>query len=379
MGVSDAAGAPGKVGDGARGAIVADILGVGQRVIAGMRSTTGHGLPDAGESFQHGATDFLGAAQTLDGAYPRDEWEGGAAQTYTVATRRVAAATEALAVLDRDVHTVIDQEATQIIRRRETLDDHARHLASLRRATGSLLTIPGVGPAMTSSIELAAVTAAVGVCSIELHDLSAETADNARRLRRIAGDYEALIAEAGPIGAAPADTRPADNEPTENEPADTVIDPESAVEAADLSLSPEPGPAAPVGPAPMCPASTPVTASEEDPMQAGVMSGLTSAFGAVGGMVGAAVAPLAAVFSGVVTAAGQLPSPASQPAAPQVSEPEVPKDPQDEKDPGDPPVDAAAEPADSADAAPTDTPVPPDRVPSPPLSPPAPAATRPPQ
>src|SRR5690349_12562173 len=129
MDMTDAAGALGKVADGAHGQVGApDILGAGQRVIAGMRSTTGHGRPDAGEAFARGARGFFGAVRTVDGAYPR-EWDGAAAQSYTEVTRRLATATEALAVLDHHVHTVIDREATQIIRRRETLDDQADHLS----------------------------------------------------------------------------------------------------------------------------------------------------------------------------------------------------------------------------------------------------------
>lgn len=374
MEVADAAGALGKVADGACGAVaVADILGAGQRLIAGMRSTTGHGRPDAGQGFARGATEFVGVAQMVAGAYPRDQWEGLGSQSYTVATRRVARATEALAVLDRDVHTVIDREATQIVRRRETLDDQADHLSSLRRVTGSLAAIPGVGAAMKTSIELAAVTAAVDVCSTELHDLAAETADNASRLRRIAGEYEALVDEAAPVESAPLD---------EAEATEPVVDRAPTDEAAAPEHLPEPGPTAPVPvpPSPMCPAAAPTTttAAEQSPMQGDVMSGLTSAFGAVGGMIGAAVAPLAAVLSGVVTAAGQLPSLATQTAAPQAPEGEVPKERDEEKDPADPPADAEIEPAESSGAAP-EAPAPPERAPGAPAAPPAPAATRPPQ
>ncbi|MCG7594156.1 EspA/EspE family type VII secretion system effector [Mycobacterium sp. PSTR-4-N] len=367
MVVSDAAGAPGKFTDGACGAVaVTDILGAGQRVIAGMRSTTGHGRPDAGESFQYGATGFLAAARTVECAYPRDEWEGGAAQSYTVATRRLAGAAEALAVLDRDVHTVIDREATQIIRRRETLDDHAHQLSSLRRVTGSLAAIPGVGPAMKSSIELAAVTAAVGVCSTELGDLAAETADNASRLRRIAGEYEALVGEAGPIDSPDSEAASIDTESTD-------------LPAAPDDL-PEPGSgtSAPLLPSPTCPAPGPVTTSEQSPMQGDMLSGLTSAFGAVGGMIGTAVAPLAAALGAVVTAVGQLPSPASQAAAPQAPPVDVrAEEKESPDDTGDPAAEAETEPADSEDAVVPETP--PEQVPSPPPSPPAPAATRPPQ
>lgn len=366
--MTSAADALGKVADGARGSVgAADILGAGQRVIAGMRSTTGSCRPDAGEAFALGADGFLGAAQAIDAAFPR-EWDGAAAQSYSEATRRLATATEALAVLDRDVHTVIDREATQIIRRREAFDDQSDQLSSLRRVTGSLAGIPGVGPAMTSSIELAAVTAAVSVCETELTDLATETADNASRLQRLAGDYEALI-----DAAAPADDEAV---PTEGVPTGALPAEEPHADDGD----PEPPAAAAAPPASTCPAPNTTSAPDQSPMSADLMSGLTSAFGAVGGMIGAAVAPLAAVLSGVVTAAGQLPSLASQAATPQAVQVDTADD-EDDPERGSelPPAEADTEPVDPAGAAPPEAQQPPEQSPSPPPAPPAPAATRPPQ
>lgn len=377
MDVSDVAGALGKVGDGSCGALGAtDVLGAGQRVIAEMRSTTGHGRPDAGEAFAHGATGFLAAVQSIADAYPREEWEGSGARSYAAATRRLAGATEALAVLDQDVHTVIDREANQIIRRRETLDDQALQLSSLRRVTGSLATIPGVGTAMTSSIELAAVVAAVGVCGTELHHLAAETADNAHLLRRIAEDYASIVDATEPVDEdAPAEDLPADDA-AGGAPADEPTDSHPVLEA------PSPAPVTPPAPS-MCPAPAPTTAAEQPPMQGDPMSGLTSAFGAVGGMIGAAVAPLAAVLSGVVTAAGQLPSLATQASAPQVDVPNAEKDVREDTtkdepdtDRDDPPAADDPQPADPVRAAVPEPAASPERTPSPP---PAPAPTRPPQ
>ncbi|WP_111512386.1 EspA/EspE family type VII secretion system effector [Mycobacterium kyogaense] len=377
MDVSDVAGALGKVGDGACGPLGAtDVLGAGQRVIAEMRSTTGHGCPDAGEAFADGATGFLAAVQTIARAYPREEWEGSGARSYAAATRRLAGATEALAVLDRDVHTVIDREANQIIRRRETLDDQALQLSSLRRVTGSLATIPGVGTAMTSSIELAAVVAAVGVCGTELHHLAAETADNAHLLRRIAEDYASIVEATEPVDEdAPAEDLPADDA-VGVAPADEPTDSPPVLEAT------SPAPVTPPAQS-MCPAPAAATAAEQPPMQGDPMSGLTSAFGAVGGMIGAAVAPLAAVLSGVVTAAGQLPSLATQASAPQVDVPNAEKDVREDThkdepdtDQDDPPAADDPESADPVGAAVPEPAASPERAPSPP---PAPAPTRPPQ
>ncbi|MEW5811886.1 MAG: EspA/EspE family type VII secretion system effector [Actinomycetota bacterium] len=397
MVVSDVAGASGKVDGGACAARgTSDILAAGQRLIAGMRSTTGSGRPDSGESFARGATGFRGAARTVGCAYPGDAWQGVGAQAYRVAASRLAGTAEALALLDRDVHIVLDREAAQVVRRREAFDDQVDQLSSLRRVTSSLAAIPGVGAAMKSSIEMAAVTAAVGVSSAELHDLAAETADNASRLRRIAGEYLTLEDEAT------ADDQKTGDEMTGDEvPAGEVAEPQTSQPGEDAASTddsgvtdPVAGPSAvvsappPVTAAPMCPASAPAsTPGEEPPMQADLMSGLTSAFGAVGGMIGAAVSPLAAMVSAAVAAAGQLPSLASDAAAQQpVAAQETPEASGDATGIDEKPLDADAdadakaepEPETSAPVGSAEAQASPGSAPVPPPSPP-PAATRPPQ
>ncbi|TRW78211.1 hypothetical protein FK535_25990 [Mycolicibacterium sp. 018/SC-01/001] len=376
-----AAGAVDVFGKDVDGLCAPDILGAGQRLITGMRATTGQGRPDSGDMFALGAAGFLSAAQTVGAAYPRDSWQGAGAAAYTAATRRVAGRTEALAVLDRGVHEVIDREAAQIVRRRETLDQQFTRLSSLRRATGSLAAIPGVGIAMRSAVEMAAVTAAVDVCGTELRDLAADTATNADRLRRIAGDYQELTDAAAVTGEiVPSDeTEPSDENRAPDETGPTgepggVPAPMDTV-GADVPATP---------PLDACPASCAATspqADEQSAMQGDLMSGLTSAFGAVGGMLGAAVAPLAAVLSGVVSAAGQIPSSTSQATAVEPPEEDAPNSAAEcrtDEPPRDSPPEPDTGPADTSGAAPAVA-EPQERVPNPQPSAPPPAATRPPQ
>jgi len=283
----------GRIGDVGKAVDVVDseILGAGQLLIAGMRLTTGQGDPERGEPFGQGSARFGGAGETMGAAIPGDDWHGGGAEAYTVANRRQADRTASLAALDRGVQTVIAREAHQVAYHRGNLDDQANYLGGLSRLTRSISLIPGVGNATKTAVELAAVNAAIGVGSVELHQLSREVDENAAQLHALADEYSALAdAPSTPpdLGAEPPHRTPDDDAP-EPDPAGQP-DPGQPAPAAEAATDQPVTPGAPAAPAAM-------------PTEA--MSGMASAFGAVGGMIGSVVAPLAAVLTGVAGAAGQ--------------------------------------------------------------------------
>ncbi|AFM14897.1 hypothetical protein Mycch_0069 [Mycolicibacterium chubuense NBB4] len=302
---------------------LSEILDAGQALIAGMRLTTGWGQPEQGEAFGQGAGRFADVADDLRSAHPGEEWQGGAAQAYAHVNRRQAGRAEAVATLDLDVQTVVAREAHQVACRRDTLDDQSDHLADLGDATRSLGLIPGVGKALKAAIELAAVNTALNVCSAELQQLSRETSDNASALRGLVGEYSALTRKTAPpsLGEEPP-VPPSEDPPPASEGDEAIIDGldrESEAEPAPVAAAADPEigtdvPASVVAAPPPPPMAgepqPPVWAGAADPaatpaMAADPMSGMTSAFGAVGGMIGAVVAPLAAVLTGVAGAAGQ--------------------------------------------------------------------------
>lgn len=403
--MSDVAGGFGKVIDGGLGNVGAraakassgsEILDAGQLLIAGMRLTTGWGRPDPGEAFGQGAAGFTGAGQTVDSASPREGWAGTGSQAYASANRRQSASAAALAVLDRDVQTVVAREAFQVDYHRGKLDDQSDHLCTLGYATWSLALIPGVGKALKAAVEMTAVNTAMVVCSNELANLASETGENAAELRRLADGYSALTRKAAlpALDEEPMPTtdgeerRPGAETDRDVEPGRT---PGPAPRTADPTAVSPPMPVPDAAPAPMhcAPAAeaptpgqtAPAAAASADPMAA-----MSSVFGAVGGAIGSAVAPLAAAMTAVVTAAGQALSTATsaQPADPTDRTPNA-----GESSTGDEPEDEPAEPGGDDDVAvPTvpeavATPGEPAAASAPPTAAPprapAPAATRPPQ
>lgn len=270
-----------------RAPLGSSVLNAGRLLIAGMRGTTGSGTPEHGESFRDGAVRFSGAAETVNAADPAGEWQGAGAEAYAAANRRQSDQAMSMAVLDRDVQTVIAREADQVAYHRARLDDQSDYLGGLSHATSSIARIPGVGEAMKSAFELSAVKTALSVSSAELDQLSLEVVDNASQLQQLAGEYSALTERK----AAPVEPVDVPGPPVSDEPAAS----ESVDRAAEQSL--------PVADPP--PADRPAPPAPTSAMPTDAMSGMSSAFGLVGGMIGSMVAPMAAVMTGVAGAAGQ--------------------------------------------------------------------------
>ena len=166
-----------------REAVGSEVIEAGQLLIRGMRDTTGYGEPEVGERFGHGWRRFNEATETLSSAMP-DEWEGAGADAYSTANRRQAGRTNTVALLDRSVQTVLAREAYQVTYHRDKMDDQSNYLADLSWVTFALEFAGPSGRAIKYAIELAAVQAALSICSVELNDLSRETGENAAQLRQ---------------------------------------------------------------------------------------------------------------------------------------------------------------------------------------------------
>lgn len=304
----------GRAGRVAKNAAGSPILDAGQAVIAGMRLTTGWGDPDRGDRFGLGTARFTDAGETVASAYPRQDWQGSAAQAYATANRRQAGHIEWMATLDRRAQTVIAREAHQIEYHRDKLDDQSNYLGDLSYVTWPIALLPGAGKAMQVAFELAAVKAAMSICGVELYRLSQETSANAEELRKLADEYSAL-SRMTPL---PDLKNAVPQQPSDAPPgADRTDQPES--ERPTQIVVPGSQPARPQGSAPTAPATAPaslagpaagqtVRPAESVPATAPpaeMVSGMASAFGAVGGLLGAVAAPLTAVLTGAAEAAGQ--------------------------------------------------------------------------
>lgn len=166
-----------------------EIVDAGQLVIERMRRTTGVGEPENGDRFGQGWSRFNGASETLMSAFPNDSWEGGAADAYVDQNRAQTGRTSAVALIDKDVHSIIARQARQVRYHRDRLDGQAKFLTDLHYMATALAFVPGVGTATKTSVEAAAVNAALEPCRSEVQELSREAAQNAAELQQAVSRY----------------------------------------------------------------------------------------------------------------------------------------------------------------------------------------------
>jgi hypothetical protein len=184
------------------------ILDGGQLVIAGMKLTTGLGVPEDGERFGRGGARLHDACATLRSAQPVANWTGAGADSYSVQNVEQTDRSRAMAATDHQVHGVLATEAYQVSFHRDRLDDWYGWLADVGLVTFALGLIPGVGQGLKAAAEAQAVLIAVGRSSSELHQLSSEVGASAAALQQLVGRYEnvgrtAKISQAGPDQSPP--------------------------------------------------------------------------------------------------------------------------------------------------------------------------------
>jgi hypothetical protein len=168
----------------------APILTGGQLVIAGMKLTTGFGVPEDGARFGQGGARLHGAVATLMSAQPTESWSGAGATAYSVKDVKQMTRTRAMAAADHEVHRVLATEAFQIDFHRDRLDGLCNWLADVGLLTSPLGLVPGVGLGLKAAVDAQAVLVAVGRSSLELDQLSSEVDANAAALQQLVGRYE---------------------------------------------------------------------------------------------------------------------------------------------------------------------------------------------
>jgi EspA/EspE family len=292
-----------------------EILDAGQLVIEGMRLTTGFGEPENGDRFGQGWSRFNGVGETLTSAYPDNSWSGAGANAYVDQNRSQAGRTSTVALLDRSVQTVIAREAYQVKYHRDKLDDQSNYLADLSYMTMALGLVPGVGKAMKTTVEVAAVNAALSICSLELYELSREAGQNAAELEQAAGRYAGVAETAKVTGTTSPST------PPPPPPPGVAVPPKDPQREGPPGVSETPGGVATgAGVAP--PAPAPVSGS---PAVAAPQDEHAAAQGAEGGLgqLGALLAPLGSLLAGAAQPAAPPPL-APPPAAPAAAPAAVP-------------------------------------------------------
>jgi hypothetical protein len=308
-----------------RRAAGSELLDAGQLVIEGMRLTTGFGEPENGERFGQGWSQFNDAGDTLTSALPDDSWAGAGANAYVDQNRTHAGRTNTVALLDRGVQTVIAREAYQVKYHRDKLDDQSNFLADLSYVTLAMGLVPGVGKAMKAATEVAAVNAALDICSLELYELSRETNQNAAELEQAVGLYEGVAQTAklkltGTQPLSPPPPPPGGTVPPKDPQCERPTSVNERPGQAAATSSAEPAPAAPGTGSPAAPAPQDVPAAAP-----GADGGL--------GQLGSLLAPLGALLAGAAQPVAPPPQvPPAAPAAAPATPAKTAKDDKHEKD-----------------------------------------------
>lgn len=165
------------------------ILFGGQMTISGMKLTTGVGSPDDGARFGAGASRFAGARDTLAGAYPSGSWSGSGSESYSNSNSRQIGRTQTMVAADQSINAVLAREAGQITATRAVLDDQSDWLADVGLVTMLVAATPFVGQGAALAMEIAAVTKALGACTMQLTELTQQVNSNAAEISQTAGRY----------------------------------------------------------------------------------------------------------------------------------------------------------------------------------------------
>lgn len=154
-----------------------------QRVIAGMRLTTGSGDPVDGEEFKKSAKLMQEALELLIDAAPHDDhWSGAASLVYAAANRSNRVAASGAQTADWNIADFLEAEAEHVVRTREALDDIDEYLFQFALSTAWMNAIPG-GRAAKLIVDGGA--AATGLASAErvLHTLVTDSVERGGKIR----------------------------------------------------------------------------------------------------------------------------------------------------------------------------------------------------
>ncbi|MGU3651109.1 EspA/EspE family type VII secretion system effector [Mycolicibacterium sp. A43C] len=171
------------------------VLVGGQKVIQGMRWTTGDGDPITGTAFIEGATAFRNLDSTLLTARPDSDWEGSASRAYEKRVDRQQDHAAILSSADSKVGSAISREADEINETRRILDGLHNHLADFGEYT-KWLGVGQVGKALQFGLESAAVGLALKEATKKLRDMQDCANNNSAEVNQTDDLYQAVITEA---------------------------------------------------------------------------------------------------------------------------------------------------------------------------------------
>lgn len=167
------------------------ILSAAQLVIEGEKKLTGSGDPHGGAGYSASAVKFEETVETLIHAEVNlDAWDGTAATYYDKASKAHRKIVSNMSVADADVGSVLDTEAGQVARTRETLDTTSQGLYDYGLATSWMLLVPGLNMAKLAA-DSAAAAAALGTTNTTMLVLASNSLENSRKIGTAAETYAA--------------------------------------------------------------------------------------------------------------------------------------------------------------------------------------------
>lgn len=174
------------------------VLEGGQKVIKGMRWTTGEGDPVLGTAFVEGSKAFRELEPRFGAARPDDTWSGGPAPGRY--ERRVEGQLDHVAILrdaDANVGHVMSREADELNEVRRILDGLHNELADFGEYS-KWIGFGQIGKTLQFSIETAAVIQVVNEARKKLWEMHDFANANAAAVREAVQLYEKVSREATP-------------------------------------------------------------------------------------------------------------------------------------------------------------------------------------
>ncbi|OSC40603.1 EspA/EspE family type VII secretion system effector [Mycobacterium decipiens] len=164
--------------------------------IEGLYALLGIGIPNDGGVLYSSLEFFEKALEDLASAFPGDGWLGSAADKYSGKNRDHVNFFQELADLDRQLISLIKDQASAVKTTRDILDGAKRGLEYVRPVAVDLTYVPIVGYALSAAFQAPLCAAAMAVVGGALAYLTVKTLINAARLVGLLAKLAQVLAAA---------------------------------------------------------------------------------------------------------------------------------------------------------------------------------------
>lgn len=172
------------------------IINAGLITLTVASNTLGFGRPEDGERFSDSSSQFTGANANLQTSVPPGDWQGDARDAYhdRNAEQQVRAAD--MAKYDAKINAILAKEAGQVENTRDFVSKRQTVLGLSIAPAIAAKAIPVAGPAISATIEIAAVLGTVPFALDRVENMAFHAGENANEINEIASRYESVAAGA---------------------------------------------------------------------------------------------------------------------------------------------------------------------------------------